>query len=340
MKFIKQTLFFFSIIITSQSYSQSTWLRMELDVKQMLNPSCNLNMGDLDSNKVYVHLGLCTCMEQSPFGPENRDCSDPSQNELFCTTQITPFQSRVWQHVVGNWGSTPQDDGVGLMTYEGDSVWSMELIVEDYFSDLNLVQDTAMGNDSSIAYHSGLIPYTIGVVFRDKDGFFSGRDNGCNDIFITGLKNGNLPTYRDYMNTTRKNNSSMITALRPAEIASVYHQKEEKLKNLKKKKRRYQKKTIKRTYKIGRSRIKPQISVLVSNKTMRNNILEKKQMLNQVPIQDIRRYLIKHGFIKVGSNTPNDVLRQMYISAMMVCGEIQNHNEDNLMYNFLYNQEN
>tara|TARA_Y200000002_G_scaffold16458_3_gene12864 strand:- start:11313 stop:12251 length:939 start_codon:yes stop_codon:yes gene_type:complete len=154
------------------------------------------------------------------------------------------------------------------------------------------------------------------------------------------LKNGNLPTYRDYMNTTRKNNSSMITALRPAEIASVYHQKEEKLKNLKKKKRRYQKKTIKRTYKIGRSRIKPQISVLVSNKTMRNNILEKKQMLNQVPIQDIRRYLIKHGFIKVGSNTPNDVLRQMYISAMMVCGEIQNHNEDNLMYNFLYNQEN
>ena len=61
---------------------------------------------------------------------------------------------------------------------------------EDYFSDLSLVQDTSMGNDSSIAYHSGLIPYTIGVVFRDKDGFYSGRDNGCNDIFITGLKNG------------------------------------------------------------------------------------------------------------------------------------------------------
>jgi hypothetical protein len=191
MQFIKQSLLLFSLLISVQTYSQSTWLRIELDVKQMLNPSCNLNMGDVDSNKVYAHLGLCTCMEQSPFGPSARDCFDPLQNELFCTTQITPFQSRVWQHVVGNWGSNPQDDGVGLMTYEGDSVWSMELIIEDYFSDLSLVQDTTMGNDSSIAYHSGLTSYTLGVVFRNKDGFYSGRDNGCNDIFITGLKDGN-----------------------------------------------------------------------------------------------------------------------------------------------------
>ena len=191
MKFIKRVLLSLFIIVQFKSYSQSTWLRLELDVKQMLNPSCNLNMGDVDSNKVYAHLGLCTCNEQSPFGPENRDCNDQSANELFCTTQITPFQSRVWQHVVGNWGITPQDDGVGLMTYEGDSIWSMEFIIEDYFSDLTLVQDTSMGSDSSVVYQNGLIPYTIGVVFRDKDGFYSGRDNGCNDIFITGLKNGN-----------------------------------------------------------------------------------------------------------------------------------------------------
>ena len=191
MKFFKQILSILLMFFTFNSYCQLTSLRMELDVKKMLNPSCNLNMGDVDSNKVYAHLGLCTCMEQSPYGPENRDCVNSSQNELFCATQITPFQSRVWQHVVGNWGTTPQDDGVGLMTYEGDSVWSMEFIIEDYFSDLSFVQDTSMGSDSSVAYYPGLVPYTIGVVFRDKDGFYSGRDNGCNDIFITGLKNGN-----------------------------------------------------------------------------------------------------------------------------------------------------
>ena len=57
------------------------------------------------------------------------------------------------------------------MTYEGDSVWSMEFIIEDYFSDLNLVQDTSMGSDSSVVFQDGLIPYTIGVVFRDKMDF-------------------------------------------------------------------------------------------------------------------------------------------------------------------------
>jgi hypothetical protein len=177
------------------------------------------------------------------------------------------------------------------------------------------------------------------------------------------LKNGSLPTYRNYMNNTRKNDDpttftptprdmfsmkptdfsmnkpSELLPLKPAEMASIYHQKEEKLKNLKKKKRRYQKKTIKRTYKIGKSRVKPYITVLVSNKTMRNKITEKKQMLNQVPLHEIRRYLIKHGFIKVGTTTPNDVLRQMYSSAMMICGEVQNHNQETLMYNFLYNKE-
>ena len=192
MRFRYVYTFVLFFIFTQFVIAQNTFIRMELDVKKMLNPSCNLNMGDVDSNKVYVHLGLCSCKENPPFGPENRDCSDPSQNQLFCTTQITPFQSRVWQHVVGNWGTTPLDDGVGLMTYEGDSVWSFEFIIENYFSDLSLVQDTTFGNDSSIAFSNNLIPYTIGVVFRSYDGFYSGRDNGCNDIFITGIQGDDI----------------------------------------------------------------------------------------------------------------------------------------------------
>ena len=39
---------------------------------------------------------------------------------------------------------------------------------------------------------NNLIPYTIGVVFRSYDGFYSGRDNGCNDIFITGIQDDDI----------------------------------------------------------------------------------------------------------------------------------------------------
>ena len=49
------------------------------------------------------------------------------------------------------------------------------------------------------------------------------------------------------------------------------------------------------------------------------------------------KYLLKQGFIKVGTTTPIDVLRQMYESASMVCGEVKNHNPENLLYNY-FNQ--
>ena len=56
----------------------------------------------------------------------------------------------------------------------------LEIIIENYFSNLNLVQDTSSGNTLRIAFQQGLQPYTIGVNIgtADKDGFYSGRDNG------------------------------------------------------------------------------------------------------------------------------------------------------------------
>lgn len=94
-------------------------------------------------------------------------------------------------------------------------------------------------------------------------------------------------------------------------------------------------KTMRRTYRVGRSKVAPRITVLVSNKTIRKNITTQAQLLKQVPIKDVKQYLIKHGFIRVGSIAPNEVLRRMYETARMMCGEIHNHNPDNMLYNFL-----
>jgi len=49
----------------------------------------------------------------------------------------------------------------------------------------------------------------------------------------------------------------------------------------------------------------------------------------------VKKYLIKQGIIRVGSITPNDVLRKMYESMVLVCGEIKNHNPDTLLYNYI-----
>ena len=97
-----------------------------------------------------------------------------------------------------------------------------------------------------------------------------------------------------------------------------------------------QKKTLRRTYHVGKSKYHPKVSVLVSNRTIRNHVSTKSQLLKQVSMDEVKLYLVKNGFIKVGSNAPEDVLRKMYESAVLIGGEIQNHNPENLLYNYLH----
>jgi hypothetical protein len=96
-----------------------------------------------------------------------------------------------------------------------------------------------------------------------------------------------------------------------------------------------QRKTLKRTYKIGKSDSNRKISVLVSNKTLRNQASNKSITLKKAPMNDVRKFLVKRGLVKVGTTAPPDVLRKMYESASMVCGDVTNHNPETLMYNFL-----
>jgi len=100
-------------------------------------------------------------------------------------------------------------------------------------------------------------------------------------------------------------------------------------------KHKKQRKTIRRTFKAGKSEYKPIVSVLISNRTIRNNINTQLQLLTQTPIQEVKNALLKKGFIKVGTTAPNDVLRKMYESTIMI-GDIQNHNSENLLYNFIH----
>lgn len=105
------------------------------------------------------------------------------------------------------------------------------------------------------------------------------------------------------------------------------------------KKPKKHRKIVRRNYTIGRSKHKPILSVLVSNRTLRNKAATQQKLLQQTSIEDIKKHLVKRGFIKVGCIAPNDVLRQMYECTMMMCGDVKNHNPDYLLHNFLNQQE-
>ena len=188
------------------------------------------------------------------------------------------------------------------------------------------------------------------------------------------LKNGKLPTYRKFMNRTQNvylpsqhyqpsqivistpssvltnnNNDSDLVPLTPFEKHLETKHKivekfgitpEGKIGNLNKSfnalKTAKRKKVIKRTHIIGRSNIYSKIGVLIKNRTIRNRITTQKQLLKQAKIDDIKLYLTKNGLIKTGTSAPDDVLRQMYESAVMIGGEVHNYNVENLLHNYLH----
>ena len=165
------------------------------------------------------------------------------------------------------------------------------------------------------------------------------------------LKNGTLPTYRQFHRgqQTQKNAEPIIQGgeFLPRQDYTLGNktnsdsESESDTDNYIPKKRyasiRYpsQKKILRRTFRVGKSNKHRKVSVLVSNKTIRHQTSNKNQLLKQTPLIEVKRYLVKRGLIKIGSIAPPDVLRKMYESASLMCGEVKNHNSEILMYNFL-----
>lgn len=94
------------------------------------------------------------------------------------------------------------------------------------------------------------------------------------------------------------------------------------------------KRTIRKKYKLGKSKNKRQIGILIKDSQTRKNIINSQKELKKTPLKDCKKYLHSHNILNIGGGTPNDVIRATYESAMMA-GEITNINKETLLNNIM-----
>jgi hypothetical protein len=183
------------------------------------------------------------------------------------------------------------------------------------------------------------------------------------------LKSGNKPTYRTWMNKTKKNtffedtsniqtnelqieepvipiiqDNQIIQELVHRPIPIIQSQQQPQINeqfnnppirlNKPKKYKHYTKKTIKKHYILGKKPKNRTISVLIKGSKMRKKIQDEKNDVSQKPVDEIKIYLRKRGLIKAGSTIPTDILRKMYESALLT-GFVTNHSKEIMLHNYL-----
>ena len=169
------------------------------------------------------------------------------------------------------------------------------------------------------------------------------------------LKGGNKPTYRTWNKTIKRDptfeqEDKIIKYEKPKidptdkknrikklheRLTSIEKMENKKLNPVNKKKT---KRTITKKFTIGRSKNGGSIGILIKDRKTRKKIIDAQKEMKKKDINEIKKYLYDHGFIKVGSVAPSNVLRQMYESTMLT-GDVTNVQDGVLLENINNKEE-
>ena len=92
--------------------------------------------------------------------------------------------------------------------------------------------------------------------------------------------------------------------------------------------------TLKKKLRLGKYNNK--VSVLIKNRRTRKKIKNETLKLKKKSLEEIKQYLRLHNLIKIGTNAPEDLLRETFENAFL-SGNIYNKSTENLLHNYMNN---
>jgi hypothetical protein len=170
------------------------------------------------------------------------------------------------------------------------------------------------------------------------------------DVPYGCLRNGNKPTFRVYSKnqnefnkTFKKQQDNDVNQVCDVVMNDSVQERQRKLKELQEKSNNIKiKKKVKqittRKFKLGKNVEKNSVGVLIKSTNMRNEVNHDHGLLHRESINEIKKYLHSHGLIKIGSDAPTDVLRNIYESAKLT-GDVNNVNKQVMLHNFISDDE-
>lgn len=140
------------------------------------------------------------------------------------------------------------------------------------------------------------------------------------------LKNGNKPTYRNYMSNHNNNSISDNTLLLDNTLSNNSISDNINSNNDVNK------------VKLGLNYKKRTAKVQIRGKKSRRKIKRQIKDYGTESITEIKNFLYNNSLIKCGTSAPNDVLRELYKSAKLT-GKVKNSNGEVLLHNYFNNSE-
>ena len=166
------------------------------------------------------------------------------------------------------------------------------------------------------------------------------------------LKNGNKPTYREYVKTLKKKDVEPLNIKNSpsfSQSSNPFVERKNKLQSLIEKStttnhkiknkpmgsyRRYKVRTLHKTYKLGKYKDKKRVGVLLKNNATRKKITQELSILQKTPISKVKAYLREKHLLKLGSKVPDNIARQIFTNCIL-SGDVINKNYNVMVHNFL-----